>query len=58
LICGRNAQAGRIEGVTIMKKKQVCMLCGKPAPKSICDSCSENVRGEALHKKKKDQKPS
>ena len=36
------------------EKKHRCMLCGKPAPKSICDSCSARVRGEALHKRKKE----
>ncbi len=37
-------------------KKQVCMMCGKPSPKTICDACSEQVRSEALEKKKKDEK--
>jgi len=32
------------------------MLCGRPSPKTICDPCSELVKGEALHKKKKDDK--
>jgi predicted amidophosphoribosyltransferase len=38
-------------------KKQVCMLCGKPSEKSICANCADRVRGEALHKKKKQEKP-
>ena len=37
-------------------KKQVCMLCGKPSTKTICEACSERVRGEALNKKKKEEK--
>ena len=37
-------------------KKQVCMICGKPSTKMICDACSDKLRGEALDKKKKDQK--
>ncbi|MFY9585813.1 MAG: hypothetical protein WAR21_15110 [Candidatus Acidiferrales bacterium] len=37
-------------------KKQVCMICGKPSTKLICDACSDKLRGEALDKKKKDQK--
>ena len=38
------------------RKKQVCMLCGKPSAKTICEACSERVRGEALNKKKKEEK--
>jgi len=38
------------------KKRQLCMLCGKPSPKTICDTCSARVQGEALHKKKKEEK--
>lgn len=37
-------------------KKPVCMLCGKPSAKTICDACADKLRGEALDKKKKDQK--
>lgn len=37
-------------------KKQVCMLCGKPSTKGICQTCSEKLRGEALDKKKKQEK--
>ena len=32
------------------------MLCGKPSTKTICEACSERVRGEALDKKKKQEK--
>lgn len=38
-------------------KKQVCLLCGKPSEKSICANCADRVRGEALDKKKKQEKP-
>ncbi len=38
------------------KKKSVCMLCGKPSPKTICGPCSDRVNSEALHKKKKEHK--
>jgi len=38
-------------------KKQVCMLCGKPSEKSICANCADRLRGEALNKKKKEEKP-
>ena len=37
-------------------KKPVCMICGKPSEKSICDTCADKLRGEALEKKKKDEK--
>ncbi len=37
-------------------KKQVCMICAKPSPKSICDACADKLRGEALNKKKKEEK--
>ena len=37
-------------------KKQVCMLCGKPSEKTICSICSDKLRGEALGKKKKEEK--
>ncbi len=36
-------------------KKSVCMLCGKPASKSICDLCAGRVQGEVLNKKKKEK---
>ncbi len=36
--------------------KPVCKLCGKPSPKTICDACGERLRGEALEKKKKEEK--
>ena len=37
------------------KKKSVCMLCGKPSPKSICDHCAGKVQNEVMHKKKKEK---
>jgi len=37
-------------------KKQVCTLCGKPSTKTICEACAEKIRGEALDKKKKQEK--
>lgn len=38
------------------KSKAVCMLCGKPSGKSICDACAQRVQGEQLGKKSKEQK--
>ena len=37
-------------------KQQVCLICGKPSAKSICAACADKLRGEALNKKKKDEK--
>jgi hypothetical protein len=38
-------------------RKKLCMICAKPSTKAICDACSERLRGEALNKKKKEEKP-
>ena len=38
------------------KKKPVCMLCGQPSAKSICDGCAQRVQGEQLGKKSKQDK--
>ncbi len=38
--------------------KQVCNICGKPSPSTICDACAERVRAEALDRKKHEEKPS
>lgn len=37
-------------------KKQVCLICGKPSAKKICDACADKLRGEALNRKKKEEK--
>jgi len=39
-----------------VKKNPVCMLCGKPSGKSICDHCAQRVQGEHLEKKSKTEK--
>lgn len=49
----RIAKGGIAVGPT---KRQVCMICAKPSTKTICEACSEKLRGEALHKKKKEEK--
>lgn len=38
------------------EKKAVCLLCGKPSVKSICDTCAQRVQGEHLNKKKEREK--
>jgi len=39
-----------------VKKRSVCMLCGKRSGKSICDHCAQRVQGEHLEKKNKTEK--
>jgi hypothetical protein len=46
----------RERNVIMDKKHAVCMLCAKPSSKAICDVCADHLRGEALDKKKKDEK--
>lgn len=36
--------------------KEVCNLCGKPSPRTICDACADRVRAEALDRKKHEEK--
>ena len=38
------------------KQKAVCLLCGKPSAKSICDHCAQQVQGEHREKKTKHEK--
>ena len=47
---------GRERNVIMEKKHAVCMLCAKPSSKAICDVCADHLRGEALDKKKKEEK--
>ena len=46
----------REDGAMSEKTKPVCMLCGKPSPKSICDACAQRVQGEQLGRKSKQDK--
>ncbi len=34
------------------EKKHVCSICGKPSEATICYTCEEKIRGEALERKK------
>ncbi len=53
-----SANAGHQARKSTMSKKTkpVCMLCGKPSPKSICDACAQRVQGEQLGRKGKQDK--
>ena len=46
---------GKIEG-GIMKRSDiqrgpVCIICGKPSQKRICEACTVTVEAEAIHHK-------
>jgi hypothetical protein len=47
----------RPEGPVIpaQKPKHVCNVCGKSAEKTICDTCSERLRVDALIRKKHEE---
>lgn len=36
-----------------MSKDKKCMMCGKPSPDTICDSCKASVQAEAAGEKAK-----
>jgi hypothetical protein len=36
-------------------RRSVCNVCGKPGP-SICPTCSDRIRAEALARKKREDK--
>jgi len=40
-----------------VQKAKKCTMCGKPSEQVICPACSDKLRGEALGKKKKEEKP-
>jgi recombinational DNA repair protein RecR len=35
---------------------EVCNICGKPSPNTICDACADRVRADALDRKKHEEK--
>jgi hypothetical protein len=37
------------------QRRNVCNVCGKPGP-SICPTCSDRIRAEALARKKREDK--
>ena len=37
------------------QRRSVCNVCGKPGP-SICPTCSDRIRAEALARKKREDK--
>lgn len=45
-----------MEGILAKREQQVCLICAKPSSKAICDACADRLRGEALEKKKKEEK--
>ena len=38
------------------KKEHKCTVCGKPSPRTICESCEAHIQAEAVGEKKKSEK--
>jgi nucleotide-binding universal stress UspA family protein len=38
------------------RRKRVCNICGKPSGNSICPTCADKIRAEALARKKREDK--
>jgi len=34
-----------------------CLVCAKPSPETICDSCKAHIQGEALERKRREERP-
>ncbi|HZO84051.1 MAG TPA: universal stress protein [Verrucomicrobiae bacterium] len=34
-----------------------CLVCGKSSPTTICESCRAQIQGEAIERKRKDERP-
>ena len=34
-----------------------CLVCGKASPTTICDSCKASIQGEAIERKRKEERP-
>ena len=50
---------GRTQTPTVMqtkRRKQVCSVCGKPSGNSICPTCADKIRAEAVARKKREDK--
>ena len=50
---------GKIQTSLTMEPKQrkrVCNVCGKPSGSSICPTCADKVRAEAVARKKREDK--
>jgi hypothetical protein len=41
---------------TKVEKKKTCMICGKPSPDTICESCKIKIQAEAIEKKQEIEK--
>jgi predicted amidophosphoribosyltransferase len=38
------------------KARKVCLVCGKPSPRTICDVCARRLKSEALRNEIQDEK--
>jgi recombinational DNA repair protein RecR len=43
------------EGTTTVTSTQICLICAKSSSKTICDACSDRLRGEAVERKRKEE---
>jgi universal stress protein A len=34
-----------------------CLVCAKPSPQTICDSCKAHIQGEAIERKRREEQP-
>jgi nucleotide-binding universal stress UspA family protein len=34
-----------------------CLVCAKPSPQTICDSCKARIQGEAIERKRREEQP-
>jgi len=40
------------------QNKDICSMCAKPSPSTICPTCEARVRGELLDEKSRTEHPS
>ena len=38
------------------RKEAPCLVCGRPAPQSICVACQQKIQGEMIDKKQEQEK--
>jgi hypothetical protein len=37
--------------------RSYCLVCAKPSPSTICDSCKIHIQGEAIDRKRREEQP-
>lgn len=38
-------------------RRSRCLVCAKPSVETICDSCRAHIQGEAIERKRREEKP-